>query len=243
MGLKDGTLQSLVLHGSFPSIKPLAQRVLHQMLQALDYLSAKKQIIHRDVKPENILYTRQSDGEYIFHLGDFGLCNHTVSAKTTAGSPLYMAPEVPLGGKQTDKVDIWSLFVTIAWTLDTDGFRQKSTQFKTGLDAQQAIVDMGKTLPLIQEMARVDPQKRASAAQMLLKCFDGHGLTTKRSRVPPMPTESSSSISTDMPPPPLPRASQSTSRSRAASRDSFRVQKRSESRSKRLGQSVVPMEF
>ncbi|KAI1076886.1 hypothetical protein F5B20DRAFT_583836 [Whalleya microplaca] len=35
-------------------------------------------------------------------------------------------------------------------------------------------------------MAMVNPEERASAAQMLVKFFDGDGLTTPRARVPPI---------------------------------------------------------
>ena len=109
MGLKDGTLESLVQGQSgFPSTKT----VLHQMLQALDCLPFHD-IVHHDVKPENVLYLRQPDDQYIFQLGDFGLCNRIVSAHTLVGSPLYLAPEMLLGGEQTHKIDVWSLFVTV----------------------------------------------------------------------------------------------------------------------------------
>jgi hypothetical protein len=40
---------------------------------------------------------------------------------------------------------------------------------------------------MIQEMAIVDPEKRASAAQMLVKCFNGVGLSTPRNQVPALP--------------------------------------------------------
>ena len=90
MGLKEGILESLIENGSCPHI---ADSVFQQMLQALDCL-AWNGIVHRDVKPENILYVSQPGGQYQFHLGDFGLCNRAISAVTTVGSPLYMAPEM-----------------------------------------------------------------------------------------------------------------------------------------------------
>ncbi|KAI1109832.1 kinase-like domain-containing protein [Nemania sp. NC0429] len=128
MGLKTGTVESLVESGA--DTKNVAVDLLPQMLKALDCLACQG-IVHRDVKPENILYTVRQDGHYQFQLGDFGLCNRAVDAKTQAGSPLYMAAEMYQKRAQTHKVDVWSLFVTIMWILDADDFRQKSSHFKS----------------------------------------------------------------------------------------------------------------
>ncbi|KAI4119822.1 MAG: hypothetical protein LQ338_007227, partial [Usnochroma carphineum] len=173
MGLKEGTLESLVESGVDTS--GVAYSVFPQMLQALDCI-AWKGIVHRDVKPENILYVSQLDGQYQFQLGDFGLCNRIVDAATFAGSRLYMAPEMFQEGAQTHKVDIWSLFVTMLWTLDAGAFRQRSNQFKTDAEVQRAVLsaalDVG-SVSNIREMAVVNPEKRSSAAQMLVKHFGG----------------------------------------------------------------------
>ena len=85
LGLKEGTLQSLVRNKA--DAFAVAKLVFPQMLQALDYI-AYKGIVHRDVKPENILYGLQPDGQYQFQLGDFGLCNHVANAKSQAGTDL-----------------------------------------------------------------------------------------------------------------------------------------------------------
>ncbi len=181
MGLKEGTLESLVESGASPSTS-IADLVFRHMLQALDCLECNG-IIHRDVKPENILYILQPDG-YLFQLGDFGLCNRAISAVTYAGSPIYMAPEMYLSGVQTSKLDVWSLFVTILWTLNVGEFRHK--QFKSIEEGRRAIIAASRleTVSKIQEMAIVNPERRASAAQMLVKCYNGVGLTTLRTQVP-----------------------------------------------------------
>lgn len=183
MGLKEGTLESLVESGADASA--VADSVFPHMLEALDCI-AQKGIIHRDVKPENILYISQPGGQYQFQLGDFGLCNRAVDATTFAGSKLYMAPEMFRKGGQTSKLDVWSLFVTMMWTLDAGGFRQGWHQFKSIEDAQEAVLVAATegNLSKIQEMAIVNPEERASAAQMLVKCYNGVGLTTPRTRVP-----------------------------------------------------------
>ena len=195
MGLKEGTLESLVNRGVDPST--IAKSVFPQMLQALDCI-AWKGIVHRDVKPENILYVSHPDGQYQFQLGDFGLCNRIVDATTFAGSRLYMAPEMFQEGKQTHKVDVWSLFVTMLWTLDVGEFRRRSHLFKTDAEVQRTVLSAAtgvNSVSAIGEMAAVDPESRASAAQMLVKHFGGVGLSTPPNQIPAL-TSSPPTIAT-----------------------------------------------
>jgi serine/threonine protein kinase len=166
MGLKDGTLQSLIQSECSVSITSLAETVLYHILQAIDCL-ATQGIIHRDVKPDNILHTSRQ-GKYHFQLGDFGLSNRQIIATTHSGTPLYMAPEMFQNREQTHKVDVWSLFVTIIWTLNAQGFREASNGFKSYEDAQRMVWSTTSQVVTIQEMARINPEERASAAQMLI---------------------------------------------------------------------------
>lgn len=98
-----------------------------------------------------------------------------------------MAPEIFKGGKQTHKLDIWSSFVTMFWLLDAGDFRQRSTPLKSYTEIQQAVLSAASNVNLvseIREMAITNLAERASAAQMLVKHFDGEGLSTPRNQVP-----------------------------------------------------------
>lgn len=194
MGLKEGTLERLVVpdrtqHVSDPVREQrIAKIVIRHMLQALDFLSVHG-IVHRDVKPENILYTRTSgvdEDECLFQLGDFGLSNRQSVAKSVAGTEIYMAPEVKRGAKQTSKADVWSLFITVLWVLNAN-FRQlaqtNSFVYERVLVAVHDATAMDQ-LQQIREMARVDPEARASAAQIHLRLFGAQGLTT--TQIPPI---------------------------------------------------------
>ena len=116
----------------------------------------------------------------------FGLCNRAVEATTYAGPEIYMAPEMFRKGGQTSKLDVWSLFVTMLRTLDVGGFRQKSYQFQSVEDAQEAVLFAASKgdISKIQEMAIINPERRAFAAQMLVKYFSGEGFSTPRNKVP-----------------------------------------------------------
>jgi serine/threonine protein kinase len=204
MGLKEGTLESLV--ESRADASAVANLVFPQMLQALDCI-AWKGIVHRDVKPENILYVSQPDGQHQFQLGDFGLCNRIIDAATFAGTYLYMPPEMLQEGDQTHKVDVWSLFVTMLWILDAGEFRQRSNRFKTVAEVQRAVLSAAlnvDSVSRIREMAIVNPKERASAAQMLVKYFNGVGLSTPRNQVTALTNSPPPKIAAARAPPPAP---------------------------------------
>jgi serine/threonine protein kinase len=124
MPLKESSVKSLVEDFPETDLSALAMRVTKHMLRALKTL-AKYDIIHRDIKPENILYETRETG-YHFELGDFGLSNDRASARTRAGTEVFMAPEILSRGKQTAKIDIYSLFATIVRINGIDGFREET---------------------------------------------------------------------------------------------------------------------
>ena len=76
----------------------------------------KRNIIHRDIKPQNIFMTQ--DGTY--KLGDFGIAKtmeHTTSG-TKTGTFRYMAPEVYNNQPYGAKADIYSLGLVLHWLLN-----------------------------------------------------------------------------------------------------------------------------
>lgn len=80
-----------------------------QIIIAIEYLH-KHQIIHRDIKCENIMIDQNKN----IRLIDLSFsCPCTNSHSTLCGSPAYLAPEIIERKRYTNSIDIWSLGIII----------------------------------------------------------------------------------------------------------------------------------
>jgi BR serine/threonine kinase len=153
-----------------------ARHVFGQLVDGLKVLHSKG-IVHRDLKLENVLVVReQSVGPDLLldvKIADFGLSKvvgeGASEARSTVGSPRYMAPEVIAKGTHDFRADLWSLGVLAHVLLDgrfpCDGASAKVPQDKLNEAIGKLPVSkdaQGVVLGLLQ----LEPSSRLTISQL-----------------------------------------------------------------------------
>lgn len=113
--LNGESLSSLVKReGALEQTRAL--NLIVQVCEALSY-AHQKGMVHRDLKPTNIIVTKEGDSEHV-HLVDFGIAKlhsdirstlNLTSTGDVLGSPSYMSPEQCLGLSVDVRSDIYSV--------------------------------------------------------------------------------------------------------------------------------------
>ncbi len=122
--------------------------IILQCAKALEF-AHENNIVHRDVKPDNIMVTRES----IVKIADLGIAKTFEEAAPSAkehrrvmGTPHYMAPEQALGKTIDHRVDIYSLGATFYHMLTG------TTPFSGSTAHEILKAHIQESLPAIQEL-------------------------------------------------------------------------------------------
>uniref|UniRef100_A0A665WI70 Eukaryotic translation initiation factor 2-alpha kinase 2 n=1 Tax=Echeneis naucrates TaxID=173247 RepID=A0A665WI70_ECHNA len=131
-------------------------KIAQQILTGVEYIHSKN-LIHRDLKPDNIMFT----SDETVKIGDFGLVTADTNddgedlKRTNTGTLSYMAPEQVKEKKYDRKVDIFALgliYLELVWKVSTC--------------TERALV---RPKRLIQRMLSTHPEDRPEASDVKIK--------------------------------------------------------------------------
>ena len=149
-----------------------------EICEAVRYIH-EKNIIHRDLQPNNILLTKNNQ----IKLTDFGIAkilDGEQQVKTKIGNDSYFSPEIIKGENYDFKTDIWNLGIIL----------YELTQLKhpfedVNISPQEKLKNIeegkyfeftnkkynSKILELIQNLLSVNPNKRPDINKIILECY------------------------------------------------------------------------
>ena len=119
MDYVEGSNAAQLLKDRFPAVWPVGEvlAIVTAAADALDYAQARG-LLHRDVKPANILLTSPADGEQRILLSDFGVArplgehSGVVGSHVPVGTVGYAAPEQLMGADVDRRADQYALAAT-----------------------------------------------------------------------------------------------------------------------------------
>jgi len=186
-----GNLDTLIKEGISIS-RSLA--VIKQIASALNY-SCNQGFIHRDVKPENIIF--REDGSAV--LMDFGIAKAISSGTqltmvgSTIGSPNYMSPEQARGLELDGRSDLYSLGIVFYETLTGTKPYDASDTYVIGLKhindpIPQLPENLSQFQPIIDRLLAKAPDGRFANGNQLIQALEmfsleGEALNVDISRV------------------------------------------------------------
>jgi serine/threonine-protein kinase len=160
---------------------PLVLSIMRQVVSALQRAS-ELGIVHRDIKPGNILLTRKAEAK----VADFGLARclseeervDLTRAGATVGTPLYMSPEQIEGKPLDSRSDIYSFGVTcyqmLTGQLPFDGSNAFEIATKHVREEPPALEKLRSDIPpalcrVIRKMMAKKPEARYASPRELLQ--------------------------------------------------------------------------
>jgi serine/threonine-protein kinase len=166
--------------------------ILHQIALGLE-AAHKRGVIHRDLKPDNIIVVRDEEGGQNVKLLDFGIAKladsalagaHKTSAGVILGTPLYMSPEQASGSNEEigPASDVYALGVIayrmISGRFPIDGENPREVLFKQVTEPPRPLAKVTKGLSpriceVVHKALEKSPKKRYQSAMAFYQDFEG----------------------------------------------------------------------
>ena len=154
-----------------------ALHMVQQVAEGLHYAWVEAKLIHRDVKPENIMLTKES----AVKLTDLGLAMAEAEwheEMEISGSPSYMSPEQFTGEPLDTRSDIYSLGISLYQMLSGElpfrGETLKTVAKQHFYEASKPLNKLDPMIPLkvsnlVQKMIAKEPEKRFQSMEDLIR--------------------------------------------------------------------------
>ncbi|HET9292933.1 MAG TPA: serine/threonine-protein kinase [Gemmatimonadales bacterium] len=170
----DGVDLALLVDRDGPLPPARAARLVEQACMALEEAHAAG-IIHRDIKPNNLILASGEPGEDLVKLLDFGVARlrepapgaeHLTRTGMLIGTPAYLAPELWQGGDASERSDIYALGVTLHFLLTgvTPRHAPQGTRVPPELE------------PLVRRCLATRPEDRMPSARALREALEAAGV-------------------------------------------------------------------
>ncbi|OIR57029.1 MAG: CAMK/CAMKL protein kinase [Amphiamblys sp. WSBS2006] len=147
--------------------------IFRGLVSALHYLHSNN-IVHRDVKPENIVLLKDSSHVKLIDFGFSTMYHPKKNLSTNCGSPLYASPEIVSGRRYVGpEVDVWSagvvLFVMLHGRLPFDDRDTKKTyaRIRYGIFTVDRERLSAEAVNILLQMIKVESVLRADIAGVL----------------------------------------------------------------------------
>ncbi|MEN8801733.1 MAG: serine/threonine-protein kinase [Thiogranum sp.] len=147
-----------------------------QIADALSYAHGRH-VVHRDIKPGNIIYNRDSG---VAKITDFGIARILDASQTRTGtvlgSPSYMSPEQVAGKKTDGRSDLFSLGTTLyqllSGSLPFNGDSVAALMYQIANQKTPAMRKSRRGLPvcvsrLVMKALQKDPAKRFASGEVM----------------------------------------------------------------------------
>ena len=174
MELVEARTLSEVVRSDGPLSPQRTAQVGLALLGALE-TAHRQGIVHRDVKPGNVLLGPEDDGRPgRVVLTDFGIASSVGDSSITStglllGSPAYIAPERARGLPPGPPSDLWSLGATLFTAVEGrppyDGGDPLLTVTAVVTGEHEPFVAAGPLAPVLESLLERDPDRRLSAAE------------------------------------------------------------------------------
>jgi Serine/threonine protein kinase len=187
MACVDGPTLALREHDEGQLPVEMTRRLLHEVADALAYAHARG-VVHRDIKPDNILIDRESGRAMVTDFGIARAVQGGADSRLTAtgvaiGTPAYMSPEQAAGDREIDgRSDLYSLGIVgyqmLAGRLPFEAMSTPSMLMKHIMEQPPLVTDFRPDVPpdlavAVMKLLEKEPENRFASASELSGVLSG----------------------------------------------------------------------